>query len=495
MATCIVSTSISIHGSLRLICSTRRIWMNKASRGTCRENIRDRSSVRRLCSPGKGRPADFTSLIFSRLASTNSRPSDRWRDAGCRESRQAKDALVDILERVDQEIERIRTIGEEWFGFDADTSDTRGSFKGMTTRDTYTKAAHFALLREMLPPGPIVLTTEQEATLPAILPHVFEDEIKRNRFTWLAMTFNKRATKPEILGKVKSYRKDWKQFYNDGMYEGRFDPDTDAGTITRAFIADGMTTATKAGARKRPFPISNYQIPAFPLLWLRSPTQASGELDKVVGFPIVPRGLRDQIKAVAFDTDASQIDPEVRQELSDLIWKATMQPVSTFMNSVRERLSAAARAGSGGARVGGSYIQGAVFNPRTLIALLNIFRVHYNFFEARSYASPFADGGMDTRASKLMPRALRIPGTDEMVQFTPRARRNPERKTPAMRHGMDGLVRRKSGGVDVPDLHRLIYRPWLYAGTKVGVALDRSWSPPERGANNHNTNSSTLAAE
>lgn len=42
----------------------------------------------------------------------------------------------------------------------------RGAFTGMTVRDTYTKAAHSVLLKEMLPLGKIVLTTEQEPTLP-----------------------------------------------------------------------------------------------------------------------------------------------------------------------------------------------------------------------------------------------------------------------------------------------------------------------------------------
>lgn len=71
-------------------------------------------------------------------------------------------------------MENIRLIGEEWFGFRAQTNDPRDSFGGMTTRDIYTKAAHFVLMKEMLPTGRIVVTTEQEATLPAILPHIFE---------------------------------------------------------------------------------------------------------------------------------------------------------------------------------------------------------------------------------------------------------------------------------------------------------------------------------
>lgn len=77
-----------------------------------------------------------------------------------------------------------------------------------------------------------------------------------------------------------------------------------------------------------------------------------------------------------------------------------------------------------------------------------------------------------------MPRALRIPGTDEFVELPPRARRSPQKRTPTMRHGMDARKLRKGGGEDVPDLYRVLYRPWLYAGTKVGAKLDRSWKPP-----------------
>ena len=395
-----------------------------------------------------------------------------------RNSKDQQAVRDELTMRIEGEMERIRVIGEEWFGFRANTKDPRGSFKRMSTRDIYTKAAHFVLLKEMLPAGRIVLTTEQEATLPAILPHIFEDEIRRDRFTWLAMTFNKKAIKPEIVGKVKKYRGDRRHFHNDGMYEGHFDPETDAETVSQAFIAKHLKVATRRGTPPKPFPISNYQIPAFPKIWVKSPTQASGELDKIVGFPIVPKALRSRLKAIPFD--AADLEEDLREELSELVWKATMQPVSTFMNSVRERLSAAARAGSGGARVGGSYIQGAIFNPKTLISLLNIFRVHYNFFEPRPYASPFADSSISKDQPKVMPRALRIPGTDERIELTPRARRTPDRKTPAMRHGIDAFVRRKNGNLDVPNLHRLIYRPWLYANTTVGVKLDRTWKSPSR---------------
>jgi hypothetical protein len=172
------------------------------------------------------------------------------------------------------------------------------------------------------------------------------------------------------------------------------------------------------------------------------------------------------------------LDADVRGELAPWVYKATLQPASTFMNSLRERLSLADRAGSGGARIGGSYVQGAIFNPAMLISIINIFRINYNFFAPRVYTPPYEEIDDFAKAGKLMPRALRIPGTDEFVQLPLRARRSPQKRTPAMRHGLDARKLRKGGGEDVPDLYRVLYRPWLYAGTKVGAKLDRSWKAP-----------------
>jgi hypothetical protein len=224
-----------------------------------------------------------------------------------------KDApeLATLTERADQEMARIRTISQGYFGFPSDEAEERGSFRGMTTRDIYTKAAHLILVKEMLPYGNIVLTTEQEATLPTLIPHIFDREIREDRFTWLAMSFNKKAKKPERLSKMKAYRKARKTFHNDGMYAGRFDQDTDARTITEAFISDFMKVATRNGETVRPFQISNFNVDALPKLWVEAPTQASGELDKKVGFPILPRYLRRKLKTMPFDPD--ELSPEIRE--------------------------------------------------------------------------------------------------------------------------------------------------------------------------------------
>ncbi|WP_096786155.1 hypothetical protein [Rhodobacter sp. CZR27] len=197
------------------------------------------------------------------------------------------------MDRASHDRRQVRKIAEDWFGFKADTGQSRGSFRGATTKDIYTKAAHFALLREMLPPGHVTITTEQEATFATLLPHIFEQEIRRGAFTWLMMSFNKEATKPEILQKVRESKKRRWEFYNAAMYDGFLTPDSEASEVTRAFIAKAMSVAT--GPKGQSLSISNYQGAAFPRLWVRSPAQPSGELDKVVAFPLVPRGLRQTL--------------------------------------------------------------------------------------------------------------------------------------------------------------------------------------------------------
>ena len=384
-----------------------------------------------------------------------------------------EEQLLELKGRVDQEIEIVRLIGSNWFGFTVDPEESGGSFRGMTTRDLYTKAAHFALIRELLPKGRIELTTEQEGTLPRVLPHVFEKEVRQGQFIWMAMTFNRKAKKPDIIRKVKEYRTAWRKFHNEGMYDGRFDEHQDPAEITKAFIAERMQTATKqAGPKTRPYQIDNFSQGFMPSLWVHSPTQASGELDKTVGFPLVDPYLRHELKKVPFDTDVQSLDEEIREEIAELVYSATLQPASSFMNSVRERLGAAGRAGQG-SRVAGSYLQGAMFNPRTLISLLNIFRVHYNFFEPRPYVT-IDNKHLETVSTRRSRRSLKSPGTDEEISLPPLNKSRSLKATPAMRHGMDAFSRDRNGRKRIPNLYRVMYRPWLYAGTPVGKKFDRT---------------------
>jgi hypothetical protein len=118
-----------------------------------------------------------------------------------------------------------------------------------------------------------------------------------------------------------------------------------------------------------------------------------------------------------------------------------------------------------------------LFNPRVLIALIDIFRVHYNFFEMRPYVAPWSAENELGHASRTRIKA-RFPGTGEVVELTKRRTRTPRRLTPAMRHGIHPI------GTDdarAPDLAKTLYRPWLFAGTPLwtkfeerGVDLRRS---------------------
>jgi len=139
---------------------------------------------------------------------------------------------------------------------------------------------------------------------------------------------------------------------------------------------------------------------------------------------------------------------------------ATLQPVSTFQNALRKRVSIVERAGGGSARKGSSYINGSAYNPRVLIAMLNIWRIHYNFFDWQTYASPDEeekaaaekdesatsgnDGGTtpekeedttDSGDAKAV-RRLRVPGTDETIEVPLRRKTRVRRTTPAMRMGV-----------------------------------------------------------
>jgi hypothetical protein len=103
------------------------------------------------------------------------------------------------------------------------------------------------------------------------------------------------------------------------------------------FIRQNMRAAFhNAQGGQRPWPISNFHGPAFPQVWVHSPIQASGETNKVVGFPVLPRRTRTALKQLYFADEITA--PWLRDEIGELVWRATLQPASTFMNSLRERL-------------------------------------------------------------------------------------------------------------------------------------------------------------
>lgn len=369
-----------------------------------------------------------------------------------------------VIADLDAQIETIRRIHEGYFNMPDSERDRRAPFTGIMTRDIYTKAAHFTCLREMLPPGWLTLITEQEAILPRVLPHVFHDEILDDNFTWLAITFDKEVKKPTMLSRVADFRADFEAFIAAEVAAKRIDPATmSLSAQRRAYIANRMSTVYRTdGTSHRPYQSSNYQQAFMPQVWIRSPIQSAGETEKVVGFPILRSGLRHEMKNLAFDQEI--LDKNLRDRVAWRVWAATLQPVSTFFNSLRERVSLATRSGRRSSRAGPAFINGASFNPRVLIALLNIFRVHYNWFEARQYVAPWTE----TEELEDVPPAFsttRIPGSTKTIVIEKRRSRKPVYRTPAMRHGLQDERYDKKGKLIMPSLHRTLYRPWLFAGT------------------------------
>lgn len=181
----------------------------------------------------------------------------------------ARDAAI---ARIDGQISLIRMIHDPWFDLARFQRDRRAPFAGVMTRDIYTKAAHFSCLRDMLPPGRITLVTEQEGMLPRILPHIFRDAIAADAFEWLAMSFDKTASKPRIVERVKDYRDALAAFIEAEEAAGRHDPDATSFTsVRREFVARTMTIRTRSnGIDEVPFQSSPYQQGFMPKIWMTS---------------------------------------------------------------------------------------------------------------------------------------------------------------------------------------------------------------------------------
>ncbi len=328
-------------------------------------------------------------------------------------------------------------------------------------KPTYTKAAHLACLRDMLPEGKISLVGEQEASMVRVVTHVFREMINDDKFEWFVISFDKEVSAPKSKERMARFTEGLETFRERAR--ATLGDDISDRELLERYCTKRMSTAYIEGRNgiKYSHAIANFQSRQFPQVWIKSSAQYFGETQKVVGFPVLRKKYRDPMKKLAFNQKVH--DPKLRAALTRRALKATIQPVSTFMSSLRHRTSPSKRAGGKGARTGPAYINGAVFNPAVLMAFLNIFRVYYNWFEPRQYKGLRATSGSEALVADGK-SAIRIPGTKETLEVPKMATTTPVMLTPAMRLGADpekpnGRPRK------APDPRRVLYSPWLYHGT------------------------------
>ena len=343
-----------------------------------------------------------------------------------------------------------------YFGFGDVDRDFRGSFKGILVKPSYTKAAHLACLREMLPVGKITLVGEREAAMGRVVPHIFRDMIKADLFEWLVIAFDKEASTPKSQSRIKKFEDAFEAFANQetiaaGKEILRYE-------LLRRYCSQHLEPAVNRDRQGNAlsFATANFQSTQFPQFWAASPVQHFGETEKAVGFPVIRKKYRKALRSTGFDQDIT--DTHLRDALARRVLHTTIQPVSSFMNSLRTRISPTKRAGGKSARNGPSYINGAVFNPAVLVAMLNIYRVYYNWFEARQYVGP-GSAGKATSDVEMGLSSVRVPGSVEVVQVPKRRSTAPVMRTPAMRLGAADEKDK------APDPRRVLYRPWLFHGT------------------------------
>lgn len=364
--------------------------------------------------------------------------------------------LQDKLDHAQSRRDLLDEIRNGYFGLGDVDRDFRGSFKGIVVKPTYTKAAHLACLRDMLPAGKITLIGEREAAMGRVVPHIFRDLIQADLFEWVVVAFDKEASTPKTQTRIKKFDEAFKDFADREILQAGIDiPRYELlARFCSRFLKPAINTDRFGNAY--PFATATFLSKQFPQFWAASPVQHFGETEKKVGFPIIRKEYRTKLKSAGFDQDIK--DTELRDALARRILYTTIQPVSSFMNSLRTRISPTKRAGGKSARNGPSYINGAVFNPAVLIAMLNIYRVYYNWFEARQYIGT-GSAGKGTEDVEMGLSSVRVPGSHDVVQVPKRRVATPVMRTPAMRLGADG------DGGKAPDPRRVLYRPWLYHGT------------------------------
>jgi len=216
--------------------------------------------------------------------------------------------------------------------------------KGMQIMESYTMAAHFVYLKELLVnTNTLTLYNDKEGSIANLIKNIFRERILEDSLEAFIVGIDKGKKtnsrgKKEMLSEKASA--DFKSFRVSNPILSDFEAKAE-------FFKDNWSNAIVADNKK----------------WHAHPTPSAEEPDKVIHW-ITERGGKD-------------VD-----EITPLMVMATLNATDRFFLSLRRRITFFERSISSASAiksVGSKWSGYAAYNPAVLVKLLEIFRVYYNF--------------------------------------------------------------------------------------------------------------------
>ena len=216
--------------------------------------------------------------------------------------------------------------------------------KGMQVLESYTMAAHFVYLKELLTKTKkITLYNDKEGSIATLIKNIFKDRILEGSAEAFIVSINKnKKTQSRIKKENLSERasKDFKKFKSNNPCLSDFNAKS-------AFFKYNWDNAIVVDRAK----------------WHAHPTPSAEEPDKAIHW-------------------ITQRDGVEIENIAPLMVTATLNATDRFFLSLRRRITFFERSissASGIKSVGSKWSGYAAYNPAVLVKLLEIFRVYYNF--------------------------------------------------------------------------------------------------------------------
>jgi hypothetical protein len=266
--------------------------------------------------------------------------------------------------------------------------------KGALISKTYTAAAHFRLILEMLPAdAEMHLMSDPEGSFVRAVPMGYVDAIKEQRADFAFVYFDKELSNPKKKARVATYKRLLQQFLEEiGSAE-------DITSLRRAFIA--------RYANRLPDRAHNVWAE-----WWALPTATMSEPDKHVG--------------IAYQRTPGTPD-EIEARRLDLLDRSSLHAVDSFFNVMRQRVSYLHRAGM--SRTSNEHYNAfQPYQPSQLQKIVDIARIYFNWCEARPFRVSRKFSSTDPQPHDPMHDKL-----DNLYEEHMRRTRREDYSTPAMR--------------------------------------------------------------